>query len=150
MTRPKSKGTVKPRSEDEIRDYLAKNLHLVEPGLTLIDKEKLLPNDKGAKGFVDLFVRTATGQLVVIEIKRSDAAARQCLHELSKYAALLRQNLLVKDSEFRLVVLSTDWHELLVPFAEFVTATRYNCSGHVIVLDKKGLKGGQRLTSGLL
>ena len=132
-------GSVSPKSEDEIRDFLAEHLELIEPGLGLIDKEQCLPNDKGAKGFVDLFTRSASGHLVIIEIKRSNASARQCLHELSKYAALLRENFLVKSSEFRLLVLSTDWHELLVPFAEFVQVTRYNCAGYEIELDKDGL-----------
>lgn len=120
---------------------MARHLDLIEPGLTLIDKEKRLSNDKGAKGFVDLFAQSKSGQLVVVEIKRSNATAREALHELSKYAALVKENLLVKNSEFRLFVLSTEWHELLVPFAEFVQATRYDCVGYEIKLKKDGLPG---------
>lgn len=127
------------RSEDEIRDHLARNLDLFEPGLTLVKKEKFLRNDKGATGFVDLFARSAAGHLVVIEIKRSDVAARQAVQELIKYVALVKQNLLVKETEVRLIAASTEWHELLVPFSEFVRATRYALEGRRIVLGLDGL-----------
>lgn len=127
------------RSEAEIRDYLADHLDLIEPGLTLIKKEEYLPNDHGAAGFIDIFARSASGSFVVIEIKRSDAAARQSVQELSKYAYLLKMNKLIKDHEFRLIVLSTVWNELLVPFSEFVHATRYDCYGGEIILGLDGL-----------
>jgi len=131
----------KPRSrtEAEISDHLARHLDLIEPGLTLVAKEQRLLNDKGAKGFIDIFARSASGQSVIIEIKRSDAAARQAIHELNKYVALLKQNSLVKDAEVRLIVASTDWHELLVPFFEFVRATPYACEGRRIVVGDDGL-----------
>ena len=41
-------------TEDEIRNHLADNLDLIEPRLVLIKKEKILKNDKGAKGFLDI------------------------------------------------------------------------------------------------
>lgn len=132
-------STPPPRTEAEIRDQLARHLDLIEPGLTLIQKERLLPNDKGARGFIDIFARGAVGQLVIIEIKRSDATARQAIHELTKYAALLKQNALVKDTEVRLIVASTDWHELLVPFSEFARSTPYACEGRRIILGADGL-----------
>ncbi|MGR3311291.1 MAG: endonuclease NucS domain-containing protein [Candidatus Brocadiales bacterium] len=128
-----------PCAESKIRDHLADNLDLVEDGLVLIKQEEYLPNDKGAAGFVDILARSKTGQLVIIEIKRSDAAARQAIQELAKYAALLKTKKLIKETEYRLVVLSTDWHELLVPFSEFVYATRYACEGRKIVLGNDGL-----------
>lgn len=127
------------QSEASIRDYLAKNLDLVEPGLILIEKEKFLRGDKGVRGFIDIFARGANGELVVIEIKRSAAAGRQAIQELAKYAALLRRNILVKQTEYRLLVLSTDWRDLSAPFAEFVHATRYSCDGRLILLGTDGL-----------
>jgi hypothetical protein len=126
------------RTEDEIRDFLAKDMSLVEDGLVLINKEEYLPNNQGASGFVDIFAKDKDGKLVIIEIKRSDAAARQAVQELSKYAALLKENRLVKETEYRLLVLSTDWHELLTPFSEFGYATKYDCEGRNIVLDANG------------
>jgi hypothetical protein len=126
-------------TEADIRDHLAQNLDLIEPGLTLIEKERLLPNDKGARGFIDIFARSGSGQLVIIEIKRSDATARQAIHELTKYVALLKQNTLVKNTEVRLVVASTHWHELLVPFSEFACSALYACEGRQITLGANGL-----------
>lgn len=140
MTRDRLKPNRK--TEDEIRDYLADHLDLIEPGLTLVEKEKYLPNDKGAAGFVDIFAQAASGQLVVIEIKKTDSAAREAIHELSKYAALLKTERLIKDTEYRLIVLSVSWRELLVPFSEFVNATRYECSGREIVIGPNGLPIG--------
>jgi hypothetical protein len=126
------------RTEDEIRDYLAKKLEIIEPGLTLVKKEEYLPNDKGASGFVDVFAKAGNGKLVIIEIKKSDAAARQAIQELSKYAALLKSNRLVKETEYRLLVMSTTWHELLTPFSEFLHATSYECQGREIILGPDG------------
>lgn len=126
------------QAEARIRDYLAERLDLVEPGLTLIKKEEVLPNDRGAKGFVDIFARDAQGRLVIIEIKRSDAAARSAITELSKYAALIRGKFLVKHQEYRLIVLSTEWHELLTPYTEFARATNYAISAGKIILSGEG------------
>ena len=70
--RPKSKIT-----EADICDHLAAHLDLIEPGLTLVDTEFHLPNAEGASGFLDIFARAADGQLVIIEIKRTDKAARE-------------------------------------------------------------------------
>ena len=133
------------RTEEEIRDHLVRNLDLIEPGLTLVEKEKFLRNDEGATGFIDIFARSASGQLVIIEIKRSDAAARQAVQEIVKYAALVKQNILVKETEVRLIAASTDWRELLVPFSEFVRATRYACEGRRIILGPQGLPSGTEL-----
>jgi hypothetical protein len=127
------------RAESEIRDQLARDLDLIETGLSLIDKEVLLPNDKGAKGFLDIFCRTVNGKYLIIEVKRSDAAAREAIHELVKYVALLKQNLLVKGTEVRLMVASSEWHELLVPFSEFVRSVPYDCDGVRLILGDDGL-----------
>ena len=72
------------KSEADIRDFLAKNLDMIEPGLMLQKKEQYLKNDNGASGFVDIFARDQKGRIVIIEIKKSDAAARQGLQELGK------------------------------------------------------------------
>lgn len=126
-------------NENVIRDHLADNLDLIEPGLKLIDKEMLLKNDKGTKGFLDIFCRTDDDKYLIIEVKRSDAASREAVHELLKYTVLLRQNLLVKNTEIRLIVASTDWHELLIPFSEFVREVSYDCTGIRLELGSDGL-----------
>lgn len=135
------------QTENAIRDHLAANLDLIEPGLVLIDKEVMLRNDKGAKGFLDIFCRTADGKYLIIEVKRSDAAAREAVQELVKYAVLLRQKLLVKDTEVRLMVASSEWHELLVPFSEFVRRAPYDCTGVLLELGTDGLAASAKLVA---
>ena len=127
------------RTEDEIRDHLAEHLDLIEPGLTLIGKERILHNDKGAKGFLDIIARTTDGKFLIIEVKRSDAAAREAVQELVKYFALLKQNMLVKTTEVRLMVASTEWRELMVPLSEFIRSTPYDCQGLRLLLGADGL-----------
>ena len=126
-------------NESIIRDHLIQQLDLIEPGLTLVAREHYLKNASGASGFLDIFARAANGQLVIIEIKRTDAAAREALQELFKYAALLRQNYLVRNVDYRLIVLSVEWHELLTPYSEFAGQTPYELSAGAIVLDPNGL-----------
>ena len=128
-----------PRTENEIRDHLLERLDLVEPGLTLIGREKLLRNISGARGFLDIFARTSDGKFLIIEVKRSDATAREAIQELYKYVALIKQNLLVKYTEVRLIIASTDWHELNAPFTEFVHTSPYDCTGINLHLGADGL-----------
>lgn len=126
-------------NESAIRDHLIKQLDLIEPGLTLVAREHYLKNTSGASGFLDIFARAANGQLIIIEIKRTDAAAREALQELFKYAALLRQNYLVRDVDYRLIVLSVEWHELLTPYSELASRAPYELSAGAIVLGTDGL-----------
>ena len=126
-------------SEDKIRDYLADNLQIIEDGLTLIKKEQYLPNDQGASGFVDIFCKDKSGKIVIIEIKRSDAASRQAIHELYKYIALVKKTKLLKNSEIRLILISTTWHELKLPYSEFLNSVQFDCEGLDISTDASGL-----------
>jgi hypothetical protein len=126
-------------NENAIRDHLIKRLDIIEPGLTLVAREHYLKNTSGASGFLDIFARAANGQLVIIEIKRTNAAAREALQELFKYAALLRQNYLVRDVDYRLIVLAVEWHELLTPYSEFAKRAPYEISAGVIILGVDGL-----------
>ncbi len=127
-----------PPSEEEIRDSLAARLESLEPGLELIETEYKLPNPIGGKGFIDILARDRFGLLVVIEIKRSDATARQAIHEIFKYTALLRSNHGLAEDAVRCVVLSTDWHELRVPFSEFTASVPYHVDGYRIKVDEAG------------
>lgn len=130
--------TEKP-NEAVIRDYIADHLDLIESNLTLVDKEFYLKNSNGASGFLDIFARSATGQLVIIEIKKTDSAAREAIQELYKYAALLRERYLIQEIEYRLILLSVEWHELLTPYSEFVQTAPYEILAGRIVLDDGGL-----------
>lgn len=125
--------------ESDIRDYLATHLQMIEPGLTLVKAEFYLPNPQGARGFLDIFARDAEGKLVIIEIKLTDAVAREALQELYKYSALLRDRFLVRDTEFRLILLSVAWHELATPYAEFAASAPFDISAGTIILADDGI-----------
>lgn len=106
------------RIESTVRDFLAQNLSLISDELTLIKKEFPLKANIGAKGFVDILAKDSLNNFVIIEIKRADAAARQTMNELLKYQGLLKQQFNAREDEIKLIVISTSWHELIVPFSE--------------------------------
>ncbi|WP_339692387.1 endonuclease NucS domain-containing protein [uncultured Parasphingorhabdus sp.] len=129
----------KPPNEAAIRDTLAARLDLIEPGLILVDTEFHLRNNHGASAFLDIYARAQNGQRVIIEIKRTNAAAREAVQELVKYAPLLRERFLLKETDYRLIILSVEWHELLVPYSEFAKHAPYELSAGKIMLGDDGL-----------
>lgn len=137
---------MKSPNESTIRDALLLNLSIIEPGLTPVAREHYLRNTSGASGFLDILARDGDGRLVIIEIKKTDSAAREAVQELFKYAALLRQNFLLRDVEYRLLLLSVEWHELLTPYSEFAINSPYAVSAGRINLDDTGsITGVERL-----
>ena len=75
------------------RKKLAKNLEIIEQGLSLIKEEyPLLNNPLGTKGYIDILAKDICKNFVIIEIKRSQTASRQAIHELCKYIALIKHN----------------------------------------------------------
>lgn len=126
-------------TEREICEHIAKNLALVEPGLRLVQREYPLANPAGAAGRIDILARDPSGTLVVIELKKADSTARTALHELMKYLALLQDEKGVESKRLRSIILSTHWHELLVPFSELVHSSPFTIEGRVIELGADGL-----------
>lgn len=125
------------RLEDRIRDFLVDNLELLEKGLRLYKKEMVLENPHGAGGKVDIVARDNLGNWVIIEIKRSNQAARAALHELHKYTALFLSQHGLDEVRVRIMIASTEWHELRVPFSEFSEASSYSTDGIKISWDEK-------------
>lgn len=107
------------KNEDELRDHLADNLELIEPGLRLLKKNYPVDSPQGANGTLDILAKDKYGSFVIIEIKRSETAARQALHELSKYIAAFLATAHVDEQKIRCFVVSTLWHELDTPLAYF-------------------------------
>lgn len=131
-------------NESSIRDFLAENLDLVGPGLEFLGAEHHLRNPSGSSGFLDIFARGPNDELVIIEVKRTRSQSREALHELFKYAALLRHKFLLKEREYRLVLLSVDWEDLRVPFWDCMRSCPYDISAGRIVLGKDGLPSSIR------
>lgn len=119
-------------NEHAIRDDLANKLELIEPGLTLIEKEYQLRNAHGSKGFIDILAKDRYGNRVIIELKRSNAAARHAIHEIFKYVALFKEQQRVSHSQLRCIIVSTEWRELLVPFSELHRSLHVQLEGFKI------------------
>jgi hypothetical protein len=126
------------RLEDRIRDFLVDHLDVIESGLVLEQKEYAIPNPAGAGGRIDILARDRFNHFVIIEIKRSDQAARQALHEIHKYTALFRIQQGLDERQLRLLVISTDWHELRVPWSECVDSFPYSVEGMSIRAESDG------------
>ena len=112
------------------RKKLAKNLKIIEQGLSLIEEEYPLPNPIGTKGYIDILAKDIYNNIVIIEIKRSQTASRQAIHELSKYIALIKHNEGIPPHHIRCILISTHWEELRFPFFEFLQETNYQLMGY--------------------
>jgi len=83
--------------------------------------------------------------LVVIEIKRSDVAARQTITKICKYLGLIKQEFQLRGSEIRVIIISTEWRELIVPYSEFYYATSYTVDAYQIQLDVTDLPVSKKI-----
>ena len=126
-------------TEGQLRDELSKRLELLEPGLALRSVEYRLPSPQGASGSIDILATDRYAASVIIEIKRSNQTARQALHELHKYAALIKYDHGLRDSQIRCLIVSTEWHELLVPFSEFSRTAPWTIDGYRLFLTDAGI-----------
>ena len=132
--------------ERRIRDYLAHNLELLEQGLSLVQIEHRLSSPDGAGGRVDILAKDRFGHYVIIEVKRSNAAARATLNEVHKYAALFRSGYGL-DRDVRVMVVSTEWHELIVPFSKCLESFQGPLEGFLIEAGPDGtVQSAERVT----
>lgn len=115
--------------ETLVRDEIAARPELIEPGLVTVQTNFHLTNAEGTRGFIDVLARDRRGLLVVIEVKRSDSAAREAIHEVLKYCELLRRERGIRSDGVRAVIASTTWRELLVPFSQLTRTTEYPIEG---------------------
>ncbi|WP_186381700.1 endonuclease NucS domain-containing protein [Burkholderia sp. KBS0801] len=123
-------------SESELRDLIARDVSVLESGLTLLNKEQYIPNLLGTRSYIDLYARDRDGHHVLIELKRSNAAARDAIHEIHKYVEGVKQHFGARDDEIRVFVASTEWKELTVPFSRFATDTAMSVTGLQIHVDE--------------
>ncbi len=124
--------------EKTIRDKLSEDLSVLHPSLKLVKKEYPLDNFFGSKGYIDILATDEYKNFVIIEIKRSRTSSRETLQEILKYVALLRMKHGVRDSEIRIIILSTDWQELLVPYSELVNQSSLSISGYQMFVNQVG------------
>lgn len=115
--------------ESSLRDLIAQEIHKLKPGLTLLQKEQYIPNEHGTKSFIDLYATDEEKRHVLIELKRSNAAARQAIHEVNKYTERIKQYFGAKDSEVHVIIASTEWTELLLPFSRLYADAGFSVEG---------------------
>lgn len=115
--------------ENDLRELIARNISKLKPGLTLLKKEQYIPNDHGTKSFIDLYAKDENKRHVLIELKRSNVAARQAIHELNKYIENVKRYFGAKDIEIHTIIASTEWTELLLPFSRFCFDARFSIEG---------------------
>jgi hypothetical protein len=78
--------------EKDLQNYLARNLHLIENGLTLYDEDGVNGLEFPAGGrFIDILATDARGNLVVIELKVSRGYDR-VVGQLLRYKAWIKKN----------------------------------------------------------
>lgn len=122
--------------EAALRDLVATQLSVLDAGLTLVEIEKYIPSDIGTRSFIDILARDNRQRWVLIELKRSDAAARQAIHEIYKYTEAVKKHLGARDDELRAIIVSTEWTELLVPFSRLIQDTSISVKGIKIAIDE--------------
>lgn len=121
--------------ESLIRDWLSQNLSIIENDLSLIGVEFHLPDYVGSRGYIDILATDRLKNFVIIEIKRANSSARQTMTEILKYHALIKQKYKAKDSEIRIIIISTHWSEIIRAFSELSDRTSYAIKGFEITID---------------
>lgn len=124
--------------ESTIRDALAQNPSILEPGLSTIGIEHHVPNASGTRGFIDILAKDALGNRVIIELKRSNQAAREAIHEVFKYTTLFQQRHRLPNHRIRCIVVSLAWDELRIPFAAVCSLADFQISGFLLEVDELG------------
>lgn len=121
--------------EDIIRDNLADRLDLFPEKLSLISKNYHIPKTAAVGSrYIDIFC-AKEGRYVIIELKRTNQAARQALHEICKYVEGVMSQKGVKKTEIEAYIVSTEWDELLIPFSVFSKEVGFIVKGYKIVVD---------------
>ncbi len=123
--------------EHHIRDWLVDNPDFIENGLQVIEKEHYLSDQIGSNGFIDILCKDVYNNFVIIEIKRSDPAARQAFTEVFKYAELIQNKYNARNSEIRIIIVSTHWDQIIRAFSHICFKSNFSLTGLQIFLDEE-------------
>ncbi|MGW3116862.1 endonuclease NucS domain-containing protein [Streptomyces sp. NPDC001107] len=133
--------------ENELRDLLAEQLDVLEPGLTLVQCEFTLSDRPlHTRGWIDILARDRHGLWVIIELKRARSTSREALHEVAKYAELLQRDKQVAPDRIRALIVSTDWRELLVPVSNMARDWSHDLRGYELQVRGHRTLGAERVT----
>ncbi|MCT3758328.1 DUF91 domain-containing protein [Elizabethkingia anophelis] len=121
--------------EHIIRDWLVDNPNFIEEGLQVIDKEHYLRDDVGTNAFIDILCKDIYNNFVIVEIKRSDIASRQAFTEVLKYAELIKSKYSARNSEIKIIIISTHWDEMIRAYSHLCFNSDFAIKGLQIYLD---------------
>jgi endonuclease len=97
--------------ESDLRDYLAKNLQIIESGLRLYEEEGIVGIEFPVGGrFIDILAVDAQGDFVVIELKVSRGYDR-VIGQLLRYMAWIQNNQTESGQKVRGVIVARDMSE---------------------------------------
>ncbi|WP_219952006.1 hypothetical protein [Dickeya zeae] len=122
--------------ESELRDILSSKLGVIEAQLVFKDKEKYIPNHLGTRGFIDIYATDANNKHVLIELKKSKSTSRETLNEILKYVEGVKSYFGCREDEIRVIVVATDWSELLVPFSRLLSDTTISIAGKELIVNE--------------
>ncbi|MGW2511768.1 endonuclease NucS domain-containing protein [Streptomyces scopuliridis] len=132
--------------EHELRDLLAEQLDVLEPGLTLVRCEFALSDPPlRTRGWIDILARDRHSLWVIIELKRSTSTSREALHEVAKYTELLQRDKQVAPDRIRALIVSTDWRELLVPVSNMARDWSHDLRGYELQVYNDRTLGAERV-----
>ena len=60
------------------------------------------------------------------------------MHEIFKYSSILKHELGIKASKLRVILVSTQWHELRLPFAAYLARSLCHTTGYKVDVDETG------------
>ncbi len=107
-------GSAEFAYEKDLRNYLAKNLAVIEPGLTLYEEEGINGIEFPVGGrFIDILAIDSKGAFVVIELKVSRGYDR-VVGQLMRYMAWIRKNLAEPGQKVRGVIVAREISEDLL------------------------------------
>lgn len=128
-------------TEKELRENLAKNLEMIEPGLKLVEQERKVKwensESKIFHAYIDILARDVNDNYVIIELKKSKQASRSALHEIYKYVDGLVAEFSLRYDEIRVMVISTDWNELQFAFSLAQKQNNINLEGYYLQVSEE-------------
>ena len=123
--------------EHIIRDWLVVHPEFIEKGLQVVEKEHYLFDEIGSSGFIDILCKDVYNNFVIVEIKRSDSAARQTFTEVFKYAELIQTKYNARNSEIRIIIISTHWNEIIRAFSHICFKSSFAVQGLQIYINEQ-------------
>lgn len=139
---PPPNGSEEFAYEHDLRDYLAKNLHIIEPSLRLYSEEGITGVEFPVGGrYIDILAIDQTGGYVVIELKVSKGYDR-VVGQLLRYVSWIKKNHAEPGQSVRGIIIAKQISEdLLLACSELPSVSLYEYALSVsvkqVALDSK-------------